>query len=99
MQDEKNMRIHTLELLLRPRSYSVTASYVYQIMDRSRHTITEYLCDEKTHKAKREKNRSNLMLCKKDLYEVELLKSTIEHGEPKIVGFLFFIMPNSKCWS
>ena len=27
------------------------SSYGYQIMDRSRHTITKYLGDEKTHKA------------------------------------------------
>ena len=27
------------------------SSYGYQIMDRSRHTITKYLNDEKTHKA------------------------------------------------
>ena len=30
------------------------SSYGYQIMDRSRHTITKYLNDEKTHKANNE---------------------------------------------
>ena len=30
------------------------SSYGYQIMDRSRHTITKYLSDEKTHKATNE---------------------------------------------
>ena len=34
----------TMKLLAR-------SSYSYQIMDRSRHTVTEYLSDEKTHGA------------------------------------------------
>ena len=40
--------------------------YGYQIMDRSRHTITEYLGDEKTHKAKNEKLFKRLNVRKKD---------------------------------
>ena len=63
------------------------SSYEYQIMDRSRHTITKYLNDEKTHKAVNEPMFKRLNTVKKDLYEVELLKSTIEHREPIIVGF------------
>ena len=54
------------------------SSYGYQIMDRSRHTITKYLGDEKTYKAINEKFFKRLNVVKKDLYEVELLKSTIE---------------------
>ena len=70
------------------------SSYGYQIMDRSRHTITKYLNDEKTHKAIDEPLFKRLKTVEKDLYEVELLKSTIEHREPIIVGF--FILQYAK---
>ena len=70
------------------------SSYGYQIMDRSRHTITKYLNDEKTHKAINEPLFTRLNTVEKDLYEVELLKSTIEHREPIIVGF--FILQHAK---
>ena len=68
----------------------------YQIRDRSRHTITKYLNDEKTHKATNEPLFKRLNTVEKDLYEVELLKSTIEHREPIIVGF--FILQYAVCW-
>ena len=71
------------------------SSYGYQIMDRSRHTITKYLNDEKTHKAINEPLFKRLNAVEKDLYEVELLKSTIEYREPIIVGF-FFILQYAK---
>ena len=70
------------------------SSYGYQIMDRSRHTITKYLNDEKTHKAINEPLFKRLNTVEKDLYEVELLKSTIRHREPIIVGF--FILQYAK---
>ena len=73
---------------------SGNSSYGYQIMDRSKHTITKYLNDEKTHKAIKEPLFKRLNSVKKDLYEVELLKSTIEHREPIIVGF--FILQYAK---
>ena len=69
--------------------------YGYQIMDRSRHTITKYLNDEKTHKAIKEPLFKRLNAVEKDLYKVELLKLTIEHREPIIVGF-FFILQFAK---
>ena len=69
-------------------------SYGYQIMDRSRYTITKYLGDEKTQKAINEKFFKELNVVKKDLYEVELFKSTIEHEEPIIV--VFFILQYAK---
>ena len=56
-------------------------SYGYHFMDRSRHTITNCLGDEKTHKAINGKFFKQLHVVKKDLYEVELIKSTIEHRE------------------
>ena len=70
------------------------SSYGYQIMDRSRHTVTKYLSDEKTHSA------INCNLFKRynhitdQLYEVELVKSEIEQKEPIIVGF--FILQYAK---
>ena len=66
------------------------SSYGYQIMDRSRHTITKYLIDEKTDKAINELQFKRLNTVEKDLYEIELLKSTIEHREPIIFGFFIF---------
>ena len=70
------------------------SSFGYQITDRSRHTITKYLNDEKTHKAINEPLFKRLSTVEKDLNEVELLKSTIEHREPIIAGF--FILQYAK---
>ena len=68
--------------------------YGYQLMDRSKHTMTKYLGDEKTHKAINNQFFKRLKIVAKDLYEVELVKSTIEHREPIIVGF--FIIQYAK---
>ena len=70
------------------------SSYHYQIMDRSRHTVTEYLTDEKTHSAINSKMFQPLNHITDQLYEVELFKSEIEHREPIIVGF--FILRYAK---
>ena len=70
------------------------SSYGYQIMDRSRHTKTKYLNDEKTHKAINGKMFKRLNNVSKEIYEVELAKSKIEHREPIIVGF--FILQYAK---
>ena len=56
-------------------------------MDRSKHTMTKYLGDEKNHKAINNQIFKRLNIVAKDFYEVELVKSTIEHREPNIVGF------------
>ena len=60
------------------------SSYGYKIMDRSRHTITKYIGNEKahiainekffskTHKAFNVKFLKRLNVVKKDLYEVKL---------------------------
>ena len=69
-------------------------SYGYQIMDRSRHTETLYLNEEKTHKAIKNRLFRRLNSVSRDIYEVELVKSTIEHREPIIVGF--FILQYAK---
>ena len=70
------------------------SSYGYQIMDRSKHTETKYLNDEKTHKAINGKKFKRLNNVSKELFEVELAKSKIEHREPIIVGF--FILQYAK---
>ena len=63
------------------------SSYGYQIMDRSRHTVTKYLNDEKTHGAIRTKFFKRFDHINDQLYEVELAKAEIKHREPIIVGF------------
>ena len=47
----------------------------YQIMDRSRHTVTKYLTDEKTHAAINCKLFKKLDRLNNSLYEVELAKA------------------------
>ena len=63
------------------------SSYGYQIMDRSRHTETKYLTDEKTHSAINSKMFKRLNHITDQLYEVELVKPEIEQREPITVGF------------
>ena len=70
------------------------SSFGYQIMDRSRHTVTKYLSDEKTHSAFNSKLFKLLNHITDQLYEVELVKSEIDHREPIIVGF--FILQYAK---
>ena len=70
------------------------SSHGYQIMDRSRHTVTKHLTDEKTHSAINSKMFKRLKHITDQLYEVELVKSEIEHREPIIVGF--FILQYAK---
>ena len=72
----------------------VNSSYGYQIMDRSRHTVTKYLSDKKTHAAINSKLFKKLDHVNNSLYEVELAKAQIEHREPIIVGF--FILQYAK---
>ena len=68
--------------------FLANSSYGYKIKDRSRHTVTKYLSDEKTHSANNIKLFKQLNFIKNQLYEVELVKSESEHREPIIVGFL-----------
>ena len=65
------------------------SSYGYQIMDRSQHTVTKYLSDEKTHAANNSKLFKKLDHVNTSFYEVELANAQIEHKEPIIVGFFF----------
>ena len=70
------------------------SSYGYQVMDRSRHTVTKFLTEEKTHEAINSKLFKKLDHVNNSLYEVELAKAQIEHKEPIIVGF--FILQYAK---
>ena len=63
------------------------SSYGYQIVDRSWHTVTKFLTDEKTHAALNSKIFKNLDHVNSSLYEVELAKAQIEQKEPIFVGF------------
>ena len=70
------------------------SSYGYQIMDRSRHIVTKYSNDEKTHGAINTKLFKRLDHINDHMYEVELAKAEIEHRESIIVGF--FILQYAK---
>ena len=72
-----------------------SSSYGYQIMDRSRRTVTKYLSDEKTHAAISSKLLKKLEHVKNSFYEVELAKAQIEHKESIIAVFFFFNL--QKC--
>ena len=74
--------------------FLANSSYGYQIMKGSRHTVTKYLNDEKTHSAINSKLFKRLNFINDQLYVVELVKSEIEHREPIIVGF--FILQYAK---
>ena len=75
------------------------SSYGYQVMDLSRHTVTKYLSDKKTHRANDSKLFKKLDHVNNSLYENELAKAHIEPTEPIIVGFLIFNTQNRECWS
>ena len=69
------------------------STYGYQIMDRSRHTVTKNLNDEKTHGAINTKFFKRLDHINDQLYQVKLAKAEIER-KPIIVGF--FILQYAK---
>ena len=70
------------------------SSYGYQILDESRHTVTKYLTDEKTHAVINSKLFIKLDHVDNSLYEAELAKAQIEHRKPILVGF--FILQYAK---
>ena len=70
------------------------SSYGYQIMNRSRHTVTKHLTDETTRSAIKRNLFKRLNHITNQLYEVELVKLEIEHREPIIMGF--FILQYAK---
>ena len=74
--------------------FLANSSYGYEIMDRSRHNVTNYLNDEETRSAISNKLLKRLNFIIDQLYEVELVKSEIEHREPIKIGF--FILQKAK---
>ena len=74
------------------------SSYGYQIMSRSRHTVTNYLIDVKTRGAINTNLFKRLDHINDQLYEVELAKAEIQHREPIIVGFFILQSLNVECW-
>ena len=63
-------------------------------MDRSQHTVTKYITDEKTHAAINSNLFKKLDHVNNSLIEVELAKAQIKHKEPIIV--VFFILQCAK---
>ena len=76
------------------KKFLANSSYGYQITDRSRHTVTKYLTDEKTHAAIISKLSKKLHHVNISLYELEFADAQIEHKEPIIVWF--FILQYAK---
>ena len=74
--------------------FLANSSYRYQIMDRSRQTVTKYLNDEKIHSAIDNKLFKRPNSITDHLYEAELVESEIEHRKPIVVGF--FILQYAK---
>ena len=69
--------------------FLANSSYGYEIIDRSRNTVTKYLTEEKTHAVINSKLFKKLDHVSIPLYEVELAKAQTEDKEPIIVGFFF----------
>ena len=80
-------------------NFLANSSYGYQIINRSRHTVTKYLTDKKTDAAIISKLFKKLDHVNSSLYEVELAKAQIAHKEPINVGFLFINTQNCERWS
>ena len=70
------------------------SSFGYQITDCSRHTVTKYPTDEKTHSAINSKLLKRLNHITDQLYDVELVKPEIEDRKRINVGF--FILQHAK---
>ena len=70
------------------------SSYGYQIMHRSRHSVTKFLNNEKTQSAISSKMLNRVYHITDQMYEVELVKPEIENREPIRAGF--FILKNAK---
>ena len=75
------------------------SSYCYQIMDRSRHTVTKYLNDEKTHGVINTKLFKRLDYINDQLYELELAKARLSTENPSLLGFSSYNTLNLECWS
>ena len=63
------------------------STFGYHIMDWSRHTVTKYLSDERTHGVINNKTFKCLGYTNDQLYEIELVKAAIQRKAPIIVEF------------
>ena len=63
------------------------SSYGYQIMDRSKHSKTQYVVGAEVDKLLNERNFKNLNVLPSAFYEVDMVKSEVNHKEPIINGF------------
>ena len=70
------------------------SSYGCQIMDRSRHSKTQYVVGAVIDKLVNDRNFKNLNLLPSYIYDVEMIKSKVNQKEPILVGFLF--LQNAK---
>ena len=61
-------------------------------MHRSQYNVPTYLSDENPHAAGNSNLFKTLGQVNNSLYEVELIEAQIEHKEPAIVGFFFFLL-------
>ena len=64
------------------------SSYGHQIMDRSKHS-TQYVVGAEVDKLVNERNFKNLNVLPLSIYEIEMVKSEVNHKEPITVGFFF----------
>ena len=72
------------------------SSYGYQLMDLSKHSKTQYVVGAEVHKLVNERNFNNLNVLPSSIYEVEMVKSEVNHKEPIIVESSFCNTPNSQ---
>ena len=63
-------------------------------MDWKRYTLTNYLCDKKTHEAIKKKLFKSLGYKNDQLYDVQLVKSEVEQKSPLKIGFFYCNMQN-----
>ena len=84
----KKTRNQTQVFVAETKKLLANSSYGYQLMDRSRHTVTKNLSDDKTHDAINSKSFKRFDYINDQLYEVELAKAEFEHRGPITVGFL-----------
>ena len=66
-------------------------------MDRSRHTVTIYHSDEKTHGAINTKILKCLGLKNYQLYEVEVAESEIQNKKSNFIGLLIDSVQKWEC--
>ena len=72
------------------------SSHGYQIMDPSRHTVTKFLSDDKTHCDLNSMVSKKLDHVSHQMYEVELAKAEVEHKDPDVVGFFILQYANLR---